>query len=124
MSKLYHKNVFWKEDFNKEYKCLFCEKMKFSSHLKHHLYEDNVPRYNINPYELNSILNKIATSNIEPFEVELESNEVVKAVVRTTYNASKDICVVIRKGFVVTAWLNSHNDVHETMDFSRYETNI
>ena len=62
-----------------------------------------------------------------PFEVEIEClpNAVIvitKYVVRITFNRFQDLCVAIRGNKIITAWLNSKNDNHKTVDLSKYDT--
>lgn len=61
------------------------------------------------------------TNPLEPFEVEVEDNKIVKCVVRTRYDDNKDICIVFRYGIIITAYLDDINDNHETLDYSKYE---
>lgn len=54
-------------------------------------------------------------------EIEVEGNVVVKAVYRIPLNAECDLVLVVgRDGFVRTVWLNRNNDVHRTLDRSKY----
>ena len=69
-----------------------------------------------------SIINTLRHTNpLEPFEVEVKDNKVVKCVVRTRYDDNKDICIVFRYGIIITAYLDDINDNHETLDYSKYE---
>lgn len=50
--------------------------------------------------------------------------EVVKVAARVTYTESHDLCVVAnpQDGTVITAWVNSVEDRHSSLDESRYDT--
>lgn len=69
---------------------------------------------------------EVITINVaDIFEVEVIGNRVTKFVVRTSYNAKHDICVVIvpvtpYEGRVKTVWLNSKSDNHKTLDKNKY----
>ena len=63
--------------------------------------------------------------NQTPFEVEVsKEHRILKYVVRTTYDATRDISIVIIPrgdvAFVKTAWLNDKGDKHFTLDKSKY----
>lgn len=54
-------------------------------------------------------------------EVTVENGGFAKALFRATYDAQTDLCFSLtRDGFVPTAWFNSKNDNHKTLDVSQY----
>lgn len=56
-------------------------------------------------------------------EIELTGSaiKVVKQVWRTSYDSMKDLSLVIMfSGKVKTVWLNMKNDLHKTLDLSKY----
>ena len=67
----------------------------------------------------------------EIFEVEKNGKYIDKFVIRLPYDLENDVCVVLRDSFdrdtqapylyLVTAWLNSRDDKHYTLDTSKYE---
>lgn len=60
----------------------------------------------------------------QTIEVGMEAGRVRKVVVRTKYDDINDIVVVLIPGpskwTVKTVWLNRSNDLHKTLDHSRY----
>jgi hypothetical protein len=66
---------------------------------------------------------------IDPFEVEVEKAVdgkilVTKYVVRIPYDKNRDISVSIRGNKIITAWLNFVDDVHHTLDLSKYDDTL
>lgn len=120
MKNLYHKEVFWKDSFDKEAMLLVYSVEKMSFHLLQHLNNaDEKHEYTVKG--LLKALYEIKTNNNGYlFEVEEENGRVTKAVYRTKYDDRKDICIVIRKGIIVTAWINYKNDNHFTLDKTKY----
>lgn len=59
--------------------------------------------------------------NSEIFEIETTNGVVTKVVARTSYNANSDISMVIRRGKICSAWKNAFDDIHNTLDSSKYE---
>lgn len=45
-----------------------------------------------------------------------------KYVVRMKYNDTHDISIAIGGKTVITAWVNFKDDVHHTLDLSKYDT--
>ena len=66
-------------------------------------------------------MKSIDESNCHPFEVETTNGIVTKCAIRCEYDNETDISIVIRDGFVVTAWLNYNDDKHFSLDRSKYE---
>ena len=118
---LYHKQVFWKKDFDTESAKLIKTVNRFSKHLEEY-FESNAERRQFDADSIIRIIDKLKTfDNIKAFEVETDGHELTKCVVRVGFNGKKDICLVFRKGLVVTAWLCSKDDNHKTLDKSKYE---
>lgn len=67
---------------------------------------------------------KINMRGVQVIEVELSDMRMSKMVVRGKYDEKRDIVLVIvpRRGafFIKTAWLNSSDDLHSTLDVSKY----
>lgn len=55
-------------------------------------------------------------------EVEVKRGKPVKALFRSAYDRKHDLCLVVLldTGTVKTVWLNRANDLHKTLDKSRY----
>ena len=69
-----------------------------------------------------NIVQGLCSQDIHPFEVEVDcNNKVVKTVIRTPYDDTRDISIVIRYGYIVSGWLNDKNDSHVSLDKSKYE---
>ena len=70
----------------------------------------------------------------EIFEVEKSGKYIHKFVIRLPYDLEKDVCIVLRDKFdeetlkpnllLVTAWFNSREDNHSTLDASKYESEV
>ena len=119
---LYHREVFWKDNFDEDSARLIKSAYRLSKHLKDYLDNDNSER---RKFDLDGIMGTIEylkrMDSVESFEVETENEFLTKCVVRVSYNERKDICIVFRKGLVVTAWLCSKDDTHKTLDKTKYE---
>ena len=83
----------------------------------------NKARYNIDVAKLFLIVKSIDESNCHPFEVEVDNGIVTKCVIRVKYDDNRDISIVARDGFIVTCWVNSNDDLHATLDKSKYQSN-
>ena len=104
---LYHKHCYWRKRYDKALFYLVTDYMRVSNHIK----------YNTNKWcghdkvwidRLLAIVYGCA-NRTKPhllFEVECEYD--------------KDVIIVIRKGAIVTAWLQDKNDKHHTLDDSKY----
>ena len=118
---LYHRSIYWLPQFDVESKQLVLSVKRLSNHLWEYI--DNQPnhKHNIELTMLYKALRGLYGQDIEPFEVGVDyNNKVVKTVVRTSYNDTKDISMVIKDGFIVTCWLNDKCDKHFTLDYSKY----
>jgi hypothetical protein len=55
------------------------------------------------------------------FEASIEGNKMVKCGIRIEYSNTHDLCLVVSNtGMIITAWLNSKSDKHNTLDASKY----
>lgn len=122
MKHLYHREVFWKDDFDEDSAKLIKSAYRLSRHLMEYLNNDDSDR---RKFDFDGIMGTIeylkTMDSVESFEVETENGFLTKCVVRVSYNERKDICIVFRKGLVVTAWLCDKNDNHKTLDKTKYE---
>lgn len=123
MKKLYHRNVYWQPQFDAQSLTIIKSAKRLSNHLWKHIDNHNKPRYNIDVAKLFLIVKSIDESNCHPFEVEVENGNVVKCVVRVRYDDKNDISIVARDGFIQTCWINNNEDLHETLDKSKYQSN-
>ena len=118
---LYHKQVFWKKEFDVESAKLIKTVNRFSKHLEEY-FADESERRQFDATSIIKIVERLKTfDNIKAFEVETDGHELTKCVVRVGFNGKKDICLVFRKGLVVTAWLCNKDDNHKTLDKSKYD---
>lgn len=123
MSSLYHREVYWKNSFDKQaFNLIKNNKITLTQHFVNHVLYDYVYRYMIDFDSLNIIIDElIEDKEIKPFEVEIENNKVTKAVVRVPYDDTSDISIVFRKNKIITAWLNKREDKHYTLDETKYK---
>ena len=118
--KLYHSSIYFLPRFNTQSLALIKSVKNLSNHLWEHIDNSNQKRYNIDVAKLYLILNSINESNCYPFEVETTDGIVTKCVIRCEYDDKRDISIVVREGFVVTCWVNNNDDLHDTLDRSKY----
>lgn len=121
--RLYHKEVFWNKMFDTEAKYLFNK--NYSAHLWEHLnYTDD--KHNINVIRLNQIIDELIAGDRDYYLYEVETTfykgvvNVIKGVVRTSYDDTYDISIVFGVNKVRTAWINRKDDTHKTLDTSKY----
>lgn len=70
---------------------------------------------------LRNALENISLNRPNPFEVGVENGYVVKYAVRVSLDADNDISVIIgANGVVRTAWINSKEDTHKTLNTEKY----
>lgn len=121
MSKLYHKEVYWEDWFNESAKNLVDSELKLSRHMNEHL--DNVDdKHDVDICKLYLIVKELKKNMlVMPFEVEVDNGKVTKCVIRTKYDGERDISIVFRYGLIVTAYLNENVDLHNSLDYSKYE---
>ena len=118
---LYHKEVFWKNNFDRDSARLIKSVNRISRHLRDYLDYSTADRRS---FDLDGIM-KVTRAlkqmdSVQAFEVETEKGKLTKCVVRVSYNDKKDICLVYRYGFIVTAWLCNKDDKHKTLNKSKY----
>ena len=128
MRKLYHKEVYWKKYFDRE-AIKLAEKItetELSFHIKNERMKNPDKKH---PYDFNGLvkaIERIKNNEAYIFEVEVmaETGIISKAVYRVSYDNDNDISVVIRRDrnriFIVTAWVNSKEDIHKTLDKKNY----
>ena len=117
---LFHRSVYWHDSFDAQSLILIKSVERLSNHLWEHIELSKKARYDIDAKTLYHIVKSI--ESCEPFEVEVVDNKVVKCVVRVKYDDNRDISIVVREGFILTAWLNDSTDLHFTLDKSKYTT--
>jgi len=128
--KQYHKDIYFKPWF--EYVCtqLIETRMIYASnHLRERMSERN-----IDSVKFDVVLDLIQDrcKPYEIFEVKMEGRYIKEIAIRTPYNRISDLIIVLADGYndetaeafltVKTAWLNNYKDNHETIDYTRYET--
>jgi len=121
MTKLYHRNVFWKKDFDRQ----SAELIRTVNRLSHHVWEyidySNAERRNFSARDIYHVIDELKKmDNVKSFEVETDGHRVTKCCVRVHFNAKKDICIVCRFGKVITTWLCNKDDTHNTLDKRKY----
>ena len=122
---LFHKSIYWIPQFDIQSKQLLLSVKRLSNHLYDHIENSNKPRYDISIERLYNIVQGLYSQDIHPFEVEVDcNNKVVKTVIRTPYDDTRDISIVIRYGYIVSGWLNNKNDNHVSLDKSKYEVSL
>lgn len=124
--KKYHKDIYWKSYFGKAALQLLTKNEQLSLHLEEHI-QNQDRKHNIDFDKLSDVLTNLYYETYNKkftsvFEVETMDDMVVKAVIRTPYDNHYDISLVLRYGRVVTAWLNEIEDMHYTLDYTKYST--
>lgn len=91
-------------------------KLNYSHHAKKESVSDRYGKLNL-PEAIN-------LAAFDVIEATVENGEVVKLLLRGTYDNLKDMCLVIipQKMFVKTVWFNLKSDKHRTLNKSRYAT--
>ena len=117
---LYHREIKWLPHFDEQSLALIKSIERLSNHVYEHI-ESKKTRYDFTIAQLYLILKNIDESNCHPFEVEVENDKVVKCVIRLRYDDDRDVSIVVREGFIVTCWLNNSDDLHVSLDRSKYE---
>lgn len=139
-TKLYHEDVYMPEEFLKEALHLqtLITTYSVSRHFREQHQNENDYKHYLDFNKVASALTKLKTSPVKPFEIEITQNDksksfVTKYVVRVSYDSTRDITIVIipeenkdrtslSHAFIKTAWLNRVDDVHKTLDASKYCT--
>lgn len=127
MEKLYHKEVYWKKYFDREANKLI-EKItntELSYHIKNERMKNPDKKH---PYNLDGLKKSIEriknNENAYLFEIAENNGIILKAVWRVSYDDKNDISIVIRRDrtrvFIVTAWVNSKEDIHFTLNKNNY----
>ena len=115
------------------------KKFTLSKHVKDHAILDEDRSHGYTLPKLNEALTNAIGKTFEAFEVELtqyKENEkwiVSKICIRIPYSSTQEACISIRpykdpttgirdtsNALIVTAWLNSVNDAHFTLEVSKY----
>ena len=122
-TKLYHRKLKWHVCFDKQSFEIVKNVKEISCHAYNHIIDKRQKRYNIDLGKMWDIIENISLENCRPFEVEFDENleQVTKCVLRLNYDFKRDISIVFREGVVITCWLNDKNDLHNTLDESKYE---
>ena len=116
---LYHREIKWLDTFDKQSYKLIQGDLRLSNHLWEHLSTKD-KKHDIEVTRLYLIVKELQKNPIEPFEVEIKDDKVVKCVVRAKYDDTKDISIVFREWGIVTCWVNSNSDLHYSLDRSKY----
>ena len=94
-------------------------------------FENGDEKHDLTRRGLLESLKRCVLSTVVPFEVEATGMWVKKYVIRTSYDDEKDISIAIvckdyKSGlpFIKTAWLNRKDDIHKTLDVSKYSWNL
>ncbi len=124
---LYHKDVNWKPEFKYALNHLIEREMILTEHLWQHLISKDKPKYDIDYNKLMTICKNVHAHKqpyLHVFEAETDDNtgKVIKVAFRTNYDRKRDITIVVKKGVIITAWLNNYKDKHKTLDKSKYST--
>ena len=103
-------------------------KMLLSRHIQEHL-EKGDHKHGYNKEGLLKCIQNLKDNPVDPFEVEVEikpdnKNFITKYVVRVPYDKDRDISVSIRGNKIITAWLNHVDDIHYTLDLSKYDDGL
>ena len=122
-TKLYHRKLKWHDCFDKQSFEIVKNVQEISCHAYNHIINKRQKRYNIDLGKMWDIIENITLENCKPFEVEYDENleQVTKCVLRLNYDSKRDISIVFREGVIITCWLNDKNDLHNTLDESKYE---
>ena len=88
--------------------------LSYSYHAKNASYDDR--------YGHMSLPNTLNVDNAKLIEIEVENNEVVKGVYRTSYSDDLDLIIVMipQTSFVKTVWFNKTTDTHTTLQAWKY----
>jgi hypothetical protein len=125
---IYHKNCYWKKRFDGAIHFLIDTErpIEISRHELKNLNKDRKHAVTVDDLYRTLYLCKTLKQKSYLFEVETEYNtedhfeKITKAVIRTKYDDTQDITMVIRQNKIVTAWLNSNEDKHFTLNEKSY----
>lgn len=133
-TRLYHVEVYMPKglmEYTKRVKAQIVN-YEYSKHLRNQMKDEfDYKHYIENKTVFLNALKKISLDEYLPFEIESYFNRekhrfgISKYVVRVPYDETRDITIVVSprgryKGFIKTAWLNNKEDVHKTLDESKY----
>ena len=123
---LYHNEVFmpkWLQD--EVFKLLDFKIVTFSKHVKKNKNKNKSHTYTLR--EVDTKIKEIKLNKKEAFEIETKNGKVSKFCIRIQCNENEDITIVFMEKedtlFVKTAWKNSHDDIHYTLDKTKYNEN-
>lgn len=117
---LYHKEIYWHSCFDNQAHNFLMGELALSRHLKDAIYNDVRANKRFSKGTILKSRKRLSNEIYKPFEVLVENGVVVKAVYRINHNKHNDICLVVRDGLIITAWLNSKCDEHKTLDKNKY----
>lgn len=121
---LFHREVYWEDWFDEASLELVKNLGGFTFHMHEHFSNTTEARYDYTSKGVVDAILNIRKQQCKPFEVELINNNITKAVYRIEYDNTRDISIVFRRGFVITAWLNNKTDKHSTLDSSKYTRRV
>ena len=89
--------------------------LNYSHHAQTASYDDR--------YGQMSLPTTLDVNDAQLIEIEVEDNEVVKGVYRTSYNTDLDLIIVMipQRSFVKTVWFNKTTDTHKTLQAWKYK---
>lgn len=110
---LYHRDVYMPP---------IAAKMQFATLLRYSRHALNAA--NDDRYGKLDLPVSLDTRKADLIEAEVTGDKVTKAVYRMPLSDDLDLCVVVHPhdGFVRTVWANRKEDVHHTLDRSKYAT--
>lgn len=102
-------------------------KIVLSEHVKEHM--QNIDKKHCYTEEdIRGVLELIKAKPVEPFEVAttLDGTRLLKFCVRVKLDTDSDISISYspKSHKVITAWVNTSEDTHKTLDPTRYEQKI
>lgn len=128
-TKLYHITIYMPTDYILDsysyQKNIDIDKVQFSKHIENH-FNARDKKHLASKYDIIQALKIAKQTQVVPFEVEALNNKIIKYCIRVPFNRFKDVClaIAIRENgtlFIKTAWNNSKNDKHFTLDRDKYE---
>ena len=127
----YHKEVFWKDWFDEQCQTIIDSvDVRTRDSLSRHAFDtvtgkDERHGHNVNFTDFCRALNLIKNDGESyVFECVADRKNVFKCVVRAPYDDYSDISIVFVNGRIISVWLNDLDDVHTTLDPSKYEQRL
>lgn len=124
--KTYHKDIYMPSCLVESGKKLLHSapdgKFEFTEHAFTRIHQDD-KRHDFTDNDVKNAITRLQFEDNPPtpFEVStLDGEHATKACFRIQLG-DRDIVIVIRKGIVITMWLNSKEDTHKTLDAKKYE---